>query len=432
MDYNLQFCNIRGLNGNYISVQAHLSNSNPAILALSETQTHNNSDPSLFAVAGYHFEQVFSHKRGVALYIRNDVAYQILDNLNGNRIPEFNYIWAKFIFDKRTIYFCFIYRSPSTSPSDTVIEFDNLSYCINSLIQNDPSSEIVIAGDFNVHNAEWLLHSSNTTEEGRFVELFCSLNNLTQIINEPTRIPDVSGHRAATLDLFLTSNPDIFNVSVDEPLGNSDHCLISTSFSVSSSPNLTEPPKKKVWKFQLANWDKLNCFFKGIDWASVFHRKDVDLATDFISKTILYGMKLCIPCSMRSARNISYENNWFNSTCRQALNKKKEAYKVYQASKSEISKNLFKQASKYARRVLRHEKFIYDQNVRNNLFRYPSQRNFWSFVKHLKGNSKSATPPLINNGVIYKDPQEKANLFAKIFAENATLPPSSEFQMNPI
>ena len=72
------------------------------------------------------------------------------------------------------------------------------------------------------------------------------MNDLSQVISKPTRIPDHSGDKANTLDLFLTSNPDIYyNPILDSPLGNSDHCLITLHHNFvshhcrsSSSPNV--------------------------------------------------------------------------------------------------------------------------------------------------------------------------------------------------
>jgi len=67
-----------------------------------------------------------------------------------------------------------------------------------------------------------------TSPAGCDVETFAIVNDLSQLITEPTCIPGCSGDKDTTLNLFLTSHPDIYaNPAVDSPLGNSDYCLIT-------------------------------------------------------------------------------------------------------------------------------------------------------------------------------------------------------------
>ncbi|CAK1602927.1 unnamed protein product [Parnassius mnemosyne] len=84
----------------------------------------------------------------------------------------------------------------------------------DSLLQQVPSAEIVILGDFNAHHAEWL-GSRLTDHAGRSVYDFALAYGLTQLVTSPTRIPDVEDHTPSLLDLLLTSHPDGYQVSVD-------------------------------------------------------------------------------------------------------------------------------------------------------------------------------------------------------------------------
>ena len=83
--------------------------------------------------------------------------------------------------------------------------------------------------------------SSNVTNPlGREAEAFSTVNYLTQVISEPTRVPDRAGDKATTLDLFLTSNPSIcFPPTVSSPYGNSNHCLITLRYDF--LPHLDRP-----------------------------------------------------------------------------------------------------------------------------------------------------------------------------------------------
>ena len=59
---------------------------------------------------------------------------------------------------------------------------------------------------------------------------FSISNDLTQMVNFPTRIPDCDSHSPALLDLFLSSDASICSAMAFPPLGNSDHVVVSISF----------------------------------------------------------------------------------------------------------------------------------------------------------------------------------------------------------
>ena len=106
--------------------------------------------------------------------------------------------------------------------------FDHLSKSIATITLQSPFSEITIFGDFDVYNPNWLTHSSHITSPAvRGAEVFALVNDLSLFTLEPTRFLDCSGDKANTLNLCLTSNPDIYsNPILDSPLGNSDHLIM--------------------------------------------------------------------------------------------------------------------------------------------------------------------------------------------------------------
>ena len=115
--------------------------------------------------------------------------------------------------------------------------FDHLSKSIDTILLQSLRSEITILGNFNAYNPIWLTTSSHISSASCDAEGFAIVNDLSQLISEPTRIPDRSGDRANTLDVFLISNPEIyFNSIADFPLGNSDHCLITLQHNFASPP----------------------------------------------------------------------------------------------------------------------------------------------------------------------------------------------------
>ena len=52
-----------------------------------------------------------------------------------------------------------------------------------------PSANIIVYGDFNAHDTEWLCHTHTADVAGLFCQEFAMAQDLTQIVDFPTRIP---------------------------------------------------------------------------------------------------------------------------------------------------------------------------------------------------------------------------------------------------
>ena len=89
-----------------------------------------------------------------------------------------------------------------------------------------------LSGDFNVHHKDWLTYSGGTDRPGELCYNFSISNDLTQMVNFPTQIPD---HSPALLDLFLSSDASICSTMAFPPLGNSDHIVVSVSIDFPSN-----------------------------------------------------------------------------------------------------------------------------------------------------------------------------------------------------
>ena len=62
-----------------------------------------------------------------------------------------------------------------------------------------------------------------------FVIIFIISNDVTQLVNFPTQIPDCDSHSPALLDLFPSSDASISSTKAFPPLENSDYVVVSVS-----------------------------------------------------------------------------------------------------------------------------------------------------------------------------------------------------------
>ena len=81
--------------------------------------------------------------------------------------------------------------------------------------------------------------------------------DLIQIVDFLTRIPDRDDHQPYLLDLFLCSNPDSCTVASHPPLGESDHMVVSVNVQCVVKSTNENPYHRTVYSYRKADWDGL-------------------------------------------------------------------------------------------------------------------------------------------------------------------------------
>ena len=87
--------------------------------------------------------------------------------------------------------------------------FDSISSNMDEVLSINPFANIFVFGDFNVHHKDWLTYYGGTDRPGELCYNFSISNDLTQMINFPTWIPDCGSHSPALLGLFISFDASI-------------------------------------------------------------------------------------------------------------------------------------------------------------------------------------------------------------------------------
>ena len=114
-----------------------------------------------------------------------------------------------------------------------------LFYVLSSIVDVlsiNPSAIVFFFGDINVCYNDWLTYSVKLIDLVNFYNFFIS-NDLTQIVNFPSQIPDCDSHSPALLDLFISSDASISYTLAFLLLGNSDQVAVSVSINFQKTPN---------------------------------------------------------------------------------------------------------------------------------------------------------------------------------------------------
>ena len=111
------------------------------------------------------------------------------------------------------------------------------------------SANVFVFGDFNVYHKDWLTYSGGTDRSGELCYDFSVSNDLTQMVNLPTRIPGCDSHSPVLLDLFISSDAGICSTMAFPRLGNSDHVVVSVSIDFPSNSQRDAPFHRMAYDY---------------------------------------------------------------------------------------------------------------------------------------------------------------------------------------
>ena len=271
----LSFMNIRGLRLNFVDCESFLGSNSPDILALCETNLDDSIDSGNFSVRGYLaliWIDSGTHMHGLA--VKEGLPFA--RNVSLENSADF-YLCFRLALLHSVSYFFFLYRSP---PSALCTVFDSISSNIDEVLSINPSA-VFVFGVFNVHHKDWFTYSSGTDRPGELCYNFSISNDLTQMVNFSTRIPDCDSHSPALLDLFLSSDASICSLIAFAPLGNSDHVVVSVSIDFPTNSQQDAPFHRVAYDYSRADWDGLCDHLRDVPWEDIFKLGASAAASEF-------------------------------------------------------------------------------------------------------------------------------------------------------
>ena len=169
--------------------------------------------------------------------------------LNYSQVKTLNdySVAVSFLARESSHLFLLMYNPPSKSPYR--IQADELSACITTChkhFQDQPTNSFTVLGDLNLEDVCWATITAKSDYSKALLAVAESLN-LCPLVFESTHI---SGN---TLDIILSTSPELFTVFVDGNLY-SDHYPVFALFTIPSP--LTEPTTEVISNFSMSSFSK--------------------------------------------------------------------------------------------------------------------------------------------------------------------------------
>ena len=220
-------------------------------------------------------------------------------------------------------YFFFLYRSPSA----LCVVFYSISSNIDEVLLINPSANVFVFGDFNVHHKDWLTYSSGNDRPGELCYNFSISNDLTQIVNFPTRILDCDSHTPAVLDLYLSSDASICSTMALPPLENSDHGVVSVSIDFPTNSQQDAPFHCIAYDYSRTDWDGLCDHLRDVPGEDIFKLRASAVASEFC-EWVQIGIDVYIP--HRKYQVKPHSSPWFSAACTAAIVHGNHFFRLYQ------------------------------------------------------------------------------------------------------
>ena len=106
-------------------------------------------------------------------------------------------------------------------------------------------------------------------------------NDLTQMVNFSTWIPDCNSHSPALLDFFLSSDASICSTMAFPLLGNFDHVVVSASIGFPSESQWDVPFYLIAYDYSHSDWDGLCDHLRDIPGEDIFKLSASAAASEF-------------------------------------------------------------------------------------------------------------------------------------------------------
>ena len=141
-----------------------------------------------------------------------------------------------------------------------------------------------------------MTYSGGTDRPGDFCYNFSVSNDLIQMVNFPTWIPDCDSDSPALLGLFLSSDTSICSTMAFPPLGNSDHVVVSVSIDFPTNSQQDAPFHRIAYDYSCADWDGLHDHLRDLPWENTF-KLSVSAAASKFCQWVQVGINVYTPQS---------------------------------------------------------------------------------------------------------------------------------------
>ena len=216
------------------------------------------------------------------------------------------------------------------------------------------------------------------------------------------------------LDLVLCNcDGMIQEVKAEGRVGKSDHDLITLEICIGGRKEVN---KRHTYNYRKADFAVMRKSISKINWSREWEGRDVNEMWEDLKNRITDLMKTHIPTKTRREM---MQPPWMDREVKKAIERKKEAWKVWKETGSKKSKEEYKKKVTETKKKIRNKKNALERRVAK--CRKENPKMYYAFINRSR-KTRSKIGPLTNEGKDQiTDPREQAEVLNKYLASVFTV-----------
>src|ERR1043165_2452631 len=410
--------NARGLRGNKDQLKNYILKAciQPDVICVEETFLKSKIEsPKLDGYNIIRKDCISNERGGLAIYVKVGLNFNVLDvaeipnieiqgieinTLNGHLKIFNSYITPSYQYKKEEIQKIF------------------------------PHKRSILVGGFNAHNKLW--GCSETNNRGIIIEEILTENN-SVVLNtgQSTHIASNQSNSNSVIDLSISSQDIALNAShyvTNSNMGSDHYATITT---VNEEAIIEHSLSMHLWKLKKADWKN----YKELSKFSL----NKDVLVDKNSDDTFNNLVDCITClanqsiprknlKNRKSKNKKFKTlPYWNDKCSEAISKRNQSRNKMTKTRELKDYLEYKKQEAIVKQTLKTEAKSCWQSYCSELTNQTKLGSVWSWARRMNGIATYSSIPTLNyNGLIGETNLEKANIFAKNYANTSNTQNYSE------
>ena len=374
---------------------------NFSIIGLSESKLDNSVNDNEISVPGYDILRKDRNRNGggVLAYIKNDLAYNVREDLDSSNETIFLEI---FLLHSKPILIGIFYRPPNDS------QFLKTFQTTIENAKDFNNQEIYIMGDMNINMVKNNTNNASITNE---YNVFCKIHGMSQIIKTNTHVTKTS---SSLIDHILTNSEDRISQSGVIETTFSDHFSIFCTRKITRNKH-SKHKTIKIRSFKNYDKDAYHEKLMNINLPKLDENSNIDVIYDN------FVMQFSeIIDSVAPLREIRVKNNtpdWFDGEIMDEIRKRDKLHHRYKCTKLETDDLHYRSSRNKVQSLINHKKQSYIKNSLEENKR--DSKKLWKTLKNLGLPSKTKSDAKINlniDGKLNSKPADIADHFNKFYS----------------
>lgn len=333
--------NIRSLYPSFNEFKDILNNEKFSILGITETWLTPLISSTVLGVDGYKLIRNDRTGRGGGVAIYYDTRLNI-NIFNCENFPELEQIWITVKIKQINYGIGIVYRPPSQNLNQSLKILENSLSDILPLVDN-----LIVLGDLNIN-----MLNLNCNATVQLLELLGTYN-LSQLINEPTRINNIS---STLIDVILTNNTTLISDSGCLDLHDlTDHRLVFCNLNVKIANN--GPTLLNFRDFKMFNYELFLGDLQLINWDLIYSFPDVNDKLHFLTSNILNLFNLHAP--IRTIKVSKPRAPWLTDVIKIMIKTRDKLLSKYHKTRNPAHWADYKAMRNYVTSSIKREKIAY-------------------------------------------------------------------------